>query len=94
MADIIGRILTKGRDMLGGWEKLRFAHALASLAWTIGEGRCQSIALLVRAIHEKIYPDKLHGAALFALRRTLGQERWLPEMIVKINGEQPLGDRR
>ncbi|MEE2978344.1 MAG: hypothetical protein VYB88_12800 [Pseudomonadota bacterium] len=41
-----------------------------------------------------VYPDNPLGAALLNLRLALQQEDWLPEMIVKIRGERPPGDRR
>ena len=41
----------------------------------------------VEAEHYFVYPNTPEGAALFALRGALQQERWLPEMVEKVNGK-------
>ena len=41
-----------------------------------------------------VYPDNPLGAAVLALRAALQEESWLSEMIVKVRGERPPGDRR
>ncbi|MCO5398421.1 hypothetical protein [Ralstonia soli] len=63
------------------WE-IRALHDVAYYAWRL------------EAEHYFVYPDNPKGAALFALRRALQQERWLSEMIAKMQVETPLGDRR
>lgn len=63
------------------WE-IRALHVVAYNAWRL------------EAEHYFVYPDNPQGAALFALRRSLQEERWLSEMIAKMKAERPPGDRR
>lgn len=63
------------------WE-IRALHVVAYHAWRL------------EAEHYFVYPDNPQGAALFDLRRSLEQERWLAEMVAKIKGQRPSGDRR
>lgn len=63
------------------WE-IRALHVVAYCAWRLD------------AEHYFVYPDNPHGAALFALRRSLQQESWLPEMIAKIKEPRASGDQR
>ncbi|WP_104657340.1 hypothetical protein [Ralstonia insidiosa] len=56
------------------WE-IRALHVVAYNAWR------------VETEHYFVYPDNPQGVALFALRRALEQERWLPEMVDKVNGK-------
>ena len=56
------------------WE-IRALHEVAYSAWR------------VEAEHYFVYPNTPEGAALFALRGALQQERWLPEMVEKVNGK-------
>jgi hypothetical protein len=56
------------------WE-IRALHVVAYNAWR------------VETEHYFMYPDNPLGKALFDLRRTLELERWLPEMVSKVNGK-------
>ncbi|KJK03959.1 hypothetical protein UB44_05115 [Burkholderiaceae bacterium 26] len=56
------------------WE-IRALHVVGYNAWR------------VEAEHHFVYPDNPQGAALFALRRALQEEQWLPEMVDKLNGK-------
>jgi hypothetical protein len=56
------------------WE-IRALHVVAYNAWR------------VEAEHYFVYPDNPQGAALYALRRALQEERWLSEMVDKLNGK-------
>ena len=62
------------------WE-IRALHDVAYHAWR------------VEAEQHFVYPDNPLGAALFDLRRSLQQERWLSEMIAKVKGRRPPGDQ-
>ncbi|MGN6260558.1 MAG: hypothetical protein ACTHNO_07485 [Ralstonia sp.] len=63
------------------WE-IRALHVLGYHAWR------------VETEEYFVYPDNPLGAAVLALRAALQQENWLSEMIVKVRGERPPGDRR
>ena len=63
------------------WE-IRALHVIGYHAWR------------VETEEYFVYPNNPLGAAVLALRAALQQESWLSEMIVKVRGERPPGDRR
>jgi hypothetical protein len=56
------------------WE-IRALHEVAYNAWRVEKE------------HYFVFPDNPRGEALYMLRRALQQERWLPDMVDKLDGK-------